>query len=37
MRVSNSLKPDQAGQNVGPDLDQNCMERLSANDTSRQN
>ena len=29
-RVSNSLDPDRARQNVGPDLDQNCLQRLSA-------
>ena len=26
--VINSLDPDQAGQNVGPDLDQNCLTPL---------
>ena len=34
--LSNSLDPDQARQNVGPDLGPNCMPRLSADDTSRQ-
>ena len=34
--VSNSLNPDQARQNVGPDLGPNCLQRLSADDTSRQ-
>ena len=29
IRVSNSLDPDQARQNVGPDLDPNCLQRLS--------
>ena len=36
IRVSNSLDPDQARQNVGPDLGLNCLQRLSADDTSRQ-
>ena len=30
--MSNSLDPDQAQQNVGPSLDQNCLQRLSADD-----
>ena len=30
IRVSNSLDPDQARQNVGPDLGPNCLQRLSA-------
>ena len=34
--VSNSLDPDQARPSVGPDLDSNCLQRLSADDTSRQ-
>ena len=34
--MSNSLDPDQARHFVGPDLDQNCLQRLSANDTGRQ-
>ena len=28
--MSNSLDPDQAGQNVGPDLGPNCLQGLSA-------
>ena len=36
IRVSNSLDPDQARQNVGPDLGPNCLQRLSADDISRQ-
>ena len=28
VRVSNSLDSDQARQNVGPDLDPNCLQRL---------
>ena len=31
-RVSNSLDPDQARQNVGPGLGLNCLQRLSADD-----
>ena len=27
--MSNRLDPDQAGQNVGPDLGPNCSQRLS--------
>ena len=34
-RVSNNLDPDQARRSVGPDLDPNCLQRLSADDTSR--
>ena len=34
-RVSNSLDPDQARPFVGPDLDPNCLQRLSVDDTSR--
>ena len=30
IRVSNSLDPDQAQHFVGPDLDPNCFEKLSA-------
>ena len=30
IRVSNSLDPDQAQQNVGPDLGPNCLQGLSA-------
>ena len=36
IRVSNSLDPDQARQFVGPDLGPNCLQKLSANKTSRQ-
>ena len=35
IRVSNGLDPDQDGQNVGPDLSPNCLQRLSADDKSR--
>ena len=34
--MSNSLDPDQARRFVGPDLCPNCLQRLSADDTSRQ-
>ena len=34
IRVSNSSDPDQARQSVGPDLDPNCLKRLSADDNS---
>ena len=34
--VSNSLDPDQARHLVGPDLDSICLQRLTADDTSRQ-
>ena len=34
IRVSNSVDPDQARQNVGPDLGPNCLQRLSADDNS---
>ena len=34
--MSNSSDPDQARHLVGPDLVQNCLKRLSAEDTSRQ-
>ena len=30
--MSNSLDPDQARHFVGPDLDPNCLQRLSADD-----
>ena len=30
------LDPDQAQQNIWPDLDPNCLQRLSADDTRRQ-
>ena len=36
IRVSNSLDPDQALHSVGPDLGPNCLQNLSADDTSRQ-
>ena len=36
IRVSNSLDPDQARQIVGPDLGPNCLQKISASDTSRQ-
>ena len=36
IRVSNSLDTDQARQNVWPDLGSNCLQRLSADNTSRQ-
>ena len=36
IRVSNSLGPDQARQNVGPDLGPNCLQKLATDDTSRQ-
>ena len=32
IRVSNVLDPDQDRQNVGPDLDPNRLQRLSADD-----
>ena len=35
IRVSNSLEPDQAQQNVGPDLDPNCLKKLPAGDAGR--
>ena len=34
-RMSNNLEPDQAWQNARPDLVPNCLQRLSADDTSR--
>ena len=35
--MSNSLDPDQGQQHVvGPDLGPNCLQRLSADDTSKQ-
>ena len=34
--MSNSLDPDQVGHIVPPDLDQNCLQRLSADETSIQ-
>ena len=36
IRVSNWLDPDQDRQNIGPDLDPNCLQKYSADDTSRQ-
>ena len=33
--MANSLDPDQARQNVGPDLDPICLQRLSADNTGR--
>ena len=36
IRVSNSSGPDQARQNVGPDLDPNCLQMYSTDDTSRE-
>ena len=36
IRVSNSLDPDQGRHFVGPDLGPNCLQSLSADDTSRQ-
>ena len=32
IRVSNDLDPDQDRRSVGPDLDPNCFQRLSADD-----
>ena len=34
--MSSSLEPDQARCFVGPDLRPNCLQRLLADDTSRQ-
>ena len=34
IRVSNSLDPDQAQHFVGPDFGLNCLQRLSADNTS---
>ena len=31
--MSNNLDPDQARQNVGPDLGSDCLQRLSADGT----
>ena len=36
IRVSNSLDPDQVRRFVGPDLGLNCLQRLTADDISRQ-
>ena len=35
--VSNSLDPDQAPPNVGTELGPSCLQRISADNTSRQN
>ena len=35
IRVSNSSDPDQAPHFVGPDLGPNCLQRLSADNTSK--
>ena len=35
-RVSKSLDPDQARRFIGPDLGPDCLQKLSADDTSRQ-
>ena len=35
IRVSNSLGPDQDRHFVGPDLEPNCLQRLSEDDQSR--
>ena len=35
--MSNSLNPDQARHFVGPDLDPNCLQRLSGDDTGSKN
>ena len=35
--MSNSLDPDQDKHSVGPDLDPNCLQRLSADDKSLNN
>ena len=35
IKVPNSFDPDRARHHVGPDLDPNCLQRLSADDTSR--
>ena len=32
---TNGLDPDQAQQNVGPDLGTNCLQRFSADESSR--
>ena len=34
IRVSNRLNPGQARRSVGPDLAPNCLQKLSADDTS---
>ena len=35
LEVSNNLDPDQEKHFVGPDLDPNCLQRLSADDKSQ--
>ena len=35
IRVSYILEPDQDRHSIGPDLDPNCFQRLSADDKSR--
>ena len=35
IKASNSLDPDQAQHSVGPDLDPNCLQKLSADNTRR--
>ena len=37
IRVTNILNPDQAQQKVRPDLGPNCLQRLFADDKSRDN
>ena len=32
IRLSNSMYPDQAQQNVGPDLVSNCLQKISADE-----
>ena len=36
IKVTNSLDPDQARRFAGPDLGLNCLQRLLADDTSKQ-
>ena len=36
IRVSNSLDPDQNRHPVGPDLDPNCLQRLSTDNTRKE-
>ena len=36
IKVENSLDPDHAQHFIGPDLCLNCLQRLSADDTSKQ-
>ena len=36
IRVANSLDPDQARHFVGPDLGPNCLQKISADNSSRQ-